>query len=152
MRKAGKRRMVTGLSTSWLDLDKSEETLQKGFSGNWRNMLRAGQREKLKITLRDDGKGVGIHLSAYNDFRKQKRFVGPPGGLIEAMANNGRKGDIITINARTDQHQIAGILLICHGNSATYYTSWNSEPDRAKRAHNVLLWRAIHELQKRNIK
>ncbi len=152
MRKVGKRRMVTGLSTSWLDLSKTEEALLQGFSGNWRNMLRAGERENLKIRMRDDIKGVSTHLSAYDAFRKQKRFVGPPSELIQAMADNSQKGDIITLTAGTDQNPVAGVLLVCHGNSATYYTSWNSDEGRNKRAHNVLLWRVIQELQKRSIK
>lgn len=151
MRQVGKRRMVTGLSTIWLDLIKTEKALQKGFSGSWRNMLRAGERAELKIRVRDDGKGVSTHLSAYDTFRQQKRFVGPPSGLIQSMNENGLKGDIVTLTAGTAQKIIAGVLLVCHGNSATYYTSWNSDEGRNSRAHNVLLWRAIQELRGRGI-
>jgi hypothetical protein len=151
MRKVGKRRMVTGLSTSWLDITKTEEVLLQDFSGNWRNMLRAGERNDLKIEIRDDDKGVRTHLSAYDTFRQQKRFVGPASELIQMMSENGRKGDIITLTAGAAQQIIAGVLFICHGNSATYYTSWNSNEGRNSRAHNVLLWRAIQELQKREI-
>lgn len=143
MRKVGKRRMVTGLITSWLDLTKTGEELLKGFSGNWRNMLRAGERAELKIRIRDDGKGVRTHLSAYDAFRKQKRFIGPPSELIQSMSEHCHKGDIITLTAGTAQQIIAGVLFVQRGDSATYYTSWNSDEVRNNRAHNVLLWRFL---------
>jgi hypothetical protein len=152
MRKVGKRRMVTGLSTAWLDITKTSEELLRGFSGNWRNMLRAGKRANLKTRIRDDGKGVSTHLAAYDAFRQQKRFVGPPSELIRSMSENGSKGDIVTLTAGTTQQIVAGILFVRHGNSATYYTSWNSDEGRNSRAHNVLLWRAIQELRERGIK
>ena len=151
MRNVGKRRMVTGLSTAWLDIAKTDEELLKGFSGNWRNMLRAAERSDLKIRIRDDGKGVNTHLAAYDTFRKQKRFVGPPSELIQSMSENGEKGDIVTLTAGTAQQIVAGVLFVCHGNSATYYTSWNSDEGRNSRAHNVLLWRAIQKLRERGV-
>ncbi len=152
MRKIGKRRMVTGLSTTWLDISKSDEELMEGFSGNWRNMLRAADRANLKIRMRDDGKGVSTHLSAYEAFRQQKKFFGPPSGFIQAMSDNGRKGDIITLTAGTPQQIFAGVLFVCHGNSATYYTSWNTDEGRNSRAHNLLLWQALQELRGRGIR
>jgi len=151
MRSVGKRRMVTGLSTAWLDITKTDEELLKSFSGNWRNMLRAGERTDLKIRIRDDSKGVGTHLSAYDAFRQQRRFVGPSSELIHSMGENSNKGDIVTLTAGTAQQIVAGVLFVCHGNSATYYTSWNSNEGRNNRAHNTLLWRAIQELKGRGI-
>tara|TARA_Y100001936_G_C16090409_1_gene685645 strand:+ start:172 stop:756 length:585 start_codon:yes stop_codon:yes gene_type:complete len=68
MRSIGKRQMVTGLSTSWLDLTLSDDSLRKNLSGSWRNALRAGEKENLQFDIRDDKKGIESHLKGYSVF------------------------------------------------------------------------------------
>ena len=42
---------------------------------------------------------------------------------------------------------LAGIVLIRHGASATYYAGWTSPEGRRLKAHNLLLWRGIGALR-----
>ena len=43
------------------------------------------------------------------------------------------------------------MLLFRHGNTATYLLGWNSPEGRRRRAHNLLLWRAVLELRERQV-
>ena len=45
----GVRRIVTGYSTSWVDLRPEEETLRRRLDGKWRNQLRRGEESGLSV-------------------------------------------------------------------------------------------------------
>ncbi|MBK19113.1 MAG: hypothetical protein CMM52_09805 [Rhodospirillaceae bacterium] len=68
------------------------------------------------------------------------------------MKHHSKRGDLISISAVARRDPIASILLIRHGRSATYYTSWTTTQGRNRKAHNVLLWKGIEELKKQNVR
>ncbi len=149
MRRCGMRRMVTGYSSAWVDLARSEESLRKGLHGKWRNMLRAGERAGLAIEAATaSGPELDWLMQRYASFRRARRFLGPEPGLIQAFAKLvGRRGDVLVMRALADRSPVAGLLLLRHGASATYYVGWTSDEGRRCRAHNLLLWRGMLELR-----
>ena len=149
MRAAGTRRMVTGYSSAWLDLSAGEDTLRAGLAGKWRNALVAAERRDTRVTVADDGRGLAELMVAYGAFRRRGRFVGPPGALVTAIAEAGRHTkDALVVSALAGGDDIAGVVLIRHGVSATYFVSWTSPEGRRRNAHNLLLWRGIQVLAK----
>src|SRR3546814_16467629 len=79
-------------------------------------------------------------------FRSKKRFVGPSGDFIAAVATADRDV-LLSLSARRDNALVAGVVLLRHGTSATYMASWTSAEGRAGQAHNLLLWRGIEALK-----
>jgi hypothetical protein len=153
MRQCGMRRMVTGYSSAWVDLARSEEAMRRELHGKWRNMLRAGERTGLAIEAATaSGPELDWLMQRYGSFRRERRFLGPELDLIQAFAKSvGRQGDILVMRALADGSPVAGILLLRHGASATYHVGWTSDEGRRCRAHNVLLWRGMLELRDKGV-
>jgi lipid II:glycine glycyltransferase (peptidoglycan interpeptide bridge formation enzyme) len=47
---------------------------------------------------------------------------------------------------------LAGMLFLIHGSRATYHIGWSDTDARKRNLHNVLMWRAILELKRRQIR
>jgi hypothetical protein len=152
MRALGMRRMVTGYSTVWLDIRPDEDRLLRGLHGKWRNSLRAGEKEGLRVRAADRNQAFESSMDAYDRFRRKRRFIGPPANLISHIhglpSAFGKTGNVRVWEALHDKQPVAGIAVISHGASATYMAGWTSVEGRHGNAHNLLLWRAITELRK----
>jgi lipid II:glycine glycyltransferase (peptidoglycan interpeptide bridge formation enzyme) len=148
MRRLGTRRMVTGLSSAWLDLSADNDTLRSRMTGSWRNALKAAEKTGTTVDLEDNRRSLVELMGEYDSFRKIKRFVGPPGRFVAAMNTNpGSLKDVIVLSAHADGKRVAGVVLIRHGVSATYFVSWTNDAGRRHNAHNLLLWRGIQALK-----
>ncbi|MBT5049608.1 MAG: GNAT family N-acetyltransferase [Rhodospirillaceae bacterium] len=153
MRSLGTRRMVTGMSSAWLDLSRDEAELRKGMTGSWRNALRMAEKNKANLVITDSGDDISRDLADYDSFHRQKRFMGPSGGFVAAIAAAGQEtGDVLVLTANAGADRVAGIVLIRHGASATYFISWTTETGRGINAHNLLLWRGIQALKDSGIR
>lgn len=152
LRALGMRRMVTGYSTVWLDIRPGEDRLRGGLHGKWRNSLRAGEKENLRVRAADREQAFESSMDAYDRFRRNRRFIGPPADLIRHIRNVpgafGKAGAVRVWEALHDKEPVAGIAVIVHGASATYMAGWANGAGRHGNAHNLLLWRAITELRK----
>lgn len=151
MRRLGARRMVTGLSSAWLDLSAGEDVLRRRMNGSWRNALRSAEKGGTDVIMEDNSSALADRMAEYDAFRRKKRFIGPPGPFITAMSDAGRSTpDVIALSACGSQNggdRIAGLVLIRHGVSATYFVSWTSDEGRRRNAHNLLLWQGIGRLK-----
>lgn len=148
MRRLGTRRMVTGLSSAWLDLSADTDTLRRQMTGSWRNALRSAEKNGTPVVAADNRRSLSDLMEDYDSFRKAKRFIGPPGRFVTAMETaGGPLRTVIALSARADEQKIAGMVLIRHGASATYFVSWTSDAGRKRNAHNLLLWQGIQTLK-----
>ena len=148
MRSLGSRRMVTGYSSVWLDLRCNEAALRAGLHVKWRNALRAAEKARLQVKASYGGRLLTESLDRYDGFRRSKRFTGPSGTFIGQIAEAGqRHKETLLLSATGRGEPLAGIVLIRHGASATYYAGWTSPEGRRLKAHNLLLWRGIGALR-----
>ncbi len=148
MRALGSRRMVTGYSSLWLDLARSEAALRSGLHVKWRNALKAAERQGLKVKSDHGGRRLAESLAHYDRFRRRRRFAGPSGAFIAALAEAGQHGrEVLHLGAETGGELRAGIVLVRHGATATYYAGWASPEGRRDKAHNLLLWRGLLALK-----
>lgn len=89
-------------------------------------------------------------MAAYDRFRRNRRFIGPPADLIRHLQRvsgpSGEAGDVRVWNATRDHQAVAGIASVRHGAAATYLAGGTSPHGRRGNAHNLLLWRATTEL------
>ncbi len=142
----GLRRVVTGYSSVWLDLRQETDALMSNLHDKWRAALRRAERAGVQV--REDGRDRQRQaaLLLYETFRRKKRFVGPSGDFIAAVAA-ADKAALLSLSARRDDALLAGVILLRHGASATYVASWTSAAGREGQAHNLLLWRGIEALK-----
>ena len=142
----GLRQVVTGYSSIWLDLGPSPDDLRAGLHGKWRNALRTAEKAGFTVDRIDHPRRLNQSLLLYDRFRRRKRFVGPGGDFIAALARHDRQA-VLCLTARLGDDLVAGVILIRHGASATYLASWTSDAGRVGQAHNLLLWRGIAVLK-----
>ncbi len=152
MRACGMRQMVTGSSTALLDLGKPVEDLRAGLHGKWRNALVAGEVAGLKLRCSAAGRDLEWLLGRCDSERRRRGYVGPSGDLIRAMAAAGGDDDVMLLTAARGPERLAGVLFLRHGGTATYLLAWSGSEGRARRAHNLLLWRAVLALRERGVR
>ena len=144
----GLRRMTTGYSTVWIDLSQSADELRRQLHGKWRNMLAAAERGPLRCDVNQGGRYLHWLTKNYDAYRQAKGFVGPNAALAEAIVENSlQKEDVLLLTALHGKDPQAAILVMRHGQCATYFLSYTSPEGRRQRAHNLLLWRALLVLQ-----
>lgn len=153
MRKLHLRRVMTGYSSSWVDLGPDENDILRRMSGQWRNMIRRSAREKISLRVSHGGQDLETLLQRCDAERKSKRYRGPSGRFMKLVTEGaGRRKDILAISAYRKRDLLAGVLMIRHGTSATYYASWTGDEGRAARAHNALIWRGIQTLRQDGVR
>ena len=140
--------MVTGLSSAWLDLTADTNKLRGQMTGGWRNALKASEKNGTSVAVEDNSQSLPDLMAEYDAFRRGKKFIGPPGQFITAMNEAGGPiQDVVVLTAHATGERIAGMVMIRHGVSATYYVSWTSDEGRQRKAHNLLLWKGIQVLK-----
>jgi len=153
MRGVRLRRVMTGYASAWVDLNQSTADLEAGLSGPWRNQLRRAEKEKLSIGVTSGGQDLEALLTRHDENRKRRRFGGPNGRFIRALIDGTTdRQDALVVTARRARQPIAGVLMLRHGLSATYYAGWTTDDGRTAHAHNALLWRAMTTLQKAGVR
>ena len=137
-----------GYETIWLDLQSDSAELRENLDKKWRNALSKAERAGLEITCDEAGQGAAAFLMGYSADRAAKGYDGPSVKLSAAIIKAfGAKNRAWICTAQLDKRDIAAILVLCHGSSATYQIGWSSEEGRNTSAHNLLLWHAIQRLK-----
>ncbi|MBI1364004.1 MAG: peptidoglycan bridge formation glycyltransferase FemA/FemB family protein [Proteobacteria bacterium] len=148
----GKRQLITGYHSAWLDLKKTEEEILEKAHSSWRRNLKTIQKKGLKTQLNHTGKTLTWLLEQADAHRKSGGYSGTSGAFAHLVSGlTSQRGDVITLTAAIENTPVAGMLFLKHGTSATYYIGWNGESGRKLNAHHLLLWEAIKELKKRGV-
>jgi len=143
--------------TIWLDLSQELSALRAGLEKKWRNALSKAERSQLQIIWDEKNEPIDWLLTNYQSDRETKEYRGPHPKLIKQFAKVfGSKGRMMVGKAflsdqSLEDEPIAAILLLCHGQSATYQLGWSSEAGRKHSAHNLLLWQGVCRLKDKGI-
>jgi hypothetical protein len=133
--------VMEGYESAWLSLTKPESDLRAGLKQKWRNQLSQAEAAGLTVEMGGD---PGWLLAAYEDQRRDRRYMGPSGKLLGALP---REKMLVLHSPGSDGKPMAGVLFIRHGLDATYQVGWTGEEGRAANAHNLLLWEGVKRLK-----
>ena len=148
-----KPRPVPGYQTVWLDLDLDGQQLRKNLKSGWRGSLRKAEKQNIEIEWNTDGKLLPWFVEHYKTDKEQKKYPGASPKMLLALGKAYLAGKNTLIGRATlDGQALAGVLLFCHGKSATYQAGWTTPAGREKCAHNLLLWNALRVLSERTIR
>ncbi len=156
MQALGLEQMVTGWSSTRLDLTPPPGALRARLDGKWRNALKAAERSPVQIEeSSESGASFDAVMRAHDVQRIDKRFLGPDGAFYRAFAAaanpaHGEQAHLFT--ARLGSRPVAGMLLLRHGRGATYAAGWSGEGGRLLRAHHRLLWHGLLALKARGVR
>lgn len=139
--------------TIWLDLAKDQEDLRKNLKKNWRGALQKAQKAGITVQWDEGGEYLSWFLAGYAADKGAKNYDGPDENLLSALAVNFAKNKNLLIGRALMNHKpIAGILVLCHGASATYQAGWTTTKGRDISAHHLLLWEALTILKGKHIR
>lgn len=139
--------------TYWLDLQNPEEELREKLKSNWRNKL--SKSEKSGLTVEWDVMGVHAPwmLGIYAADKSLRGYGGAtPSFLKKYIPHLLEKGDFCLGRAMMGDKAVAFVLLLKHGQSATYFLGWSGELGRDHAAHHLLLWEGVKMLKQHGIK
>jgi hypothetical protein len=138
--------------TYWLDLLKNKQDLRVNLDGKWRNSLK--KAEEANLTIEWDEKGA-LYPWIRAEYSLDKTLRGYGGispqflDILTPFLLNNRS--MVIGKAMLDGCAIAGVLLICHGQSATYQIGVTTEQGRDVNAHHLLLWQGAAILKDKGI-
>ncbi len=148
----GKRRMVTGYASIWLDLRQDEAALRADLDRRFRRSLGKATAARLKIDIGHGGGNLDWLLTEHDAHRRQRRLVAPSGDLARAIAGaqpNAR--DTLVVQATTGSTPIAGMMFLRHGDAATYYVGVTTPAGRLANAHHLTMWRGVMALREQGV-
>ena len=152
MKEAGFRRVADGYSTIWLDLSVPSKTLRANLRAQWRNKLTQAEGHEIETVVGDNDSQFEWLYDNHDRHMEAHGYRGPSPDLLRALRRNASADQPpLLLIAQHEGAPVAGILVILHGNSATYLVGWSGDAGRRVRAHNLLLWRAVEHLKSANI-
>lgn len=147
------RRVMTGASTGFLDLQRTPAQLEAGLHGKWRNMLRRAREAKLAIAEVAGGPLLDWLIATNEAHRRKVGYRGPHPAFYRALAAASRaQRDLLVLIARSGSEPVAGVWMQRHGADATYLVGATTERGRAARAHHLLLFEAMLRLRERGVR
>lgn len=151
--RCGFRRFGPGYRTVWLDLSKSEEALRAGFARDWRQRLKAAEKQGLVLDLDWEARNLPWLMKQEHEQAIAKQFRPMTGKLAVRLRNALVKGDGVLMAAALDRKEaVASGLFFRHGQSATYQIGWSNETGRKAGAMRLILWRAALALKERGVR
>lgn len=150
-----KKEDQTGYQSLWWDLKISEEEAYQALKSNWRGSLEKAKKAALTGALKIEwDTGLKFYLWLKTQYAIDKAIRGYNGispQLLDNLAAIAPRGTIMVGKVSYAGEDIAGVLFLKHGQSATYQIGWSSDKGRQFCAHHLLLWGARDELIKQGI-
>lgn len=147
----GYRALIPGQTLAELDLRLPMPMRLAALHGKWRNRLRHAQ-----------GAGLTLHETAFDPTRhhslltqeaaqqRARRYRAlPPAFTLAYAAQN--PGAAQVWSAEHKGQHLAHLLILTHGDTATYHIGWTGPEGRRLSAHTLLLWQAANTLAERGI-
>jgi len=143
-------RFAGGAELAMIDL-MAPDQMRTRLHQKWRNQLKKG--EKSDLTLLDqplDARRHAWFLEAEQAQQKARQYRGHPAGFLLAYAA-ANKGQARLYTAMDGPDPVAGMLILKHGQMATYQAGVTTDRGRQCCAHNLLLWTIMTDLQRKNV-
>jgi len=134
--------------TLWIDVTQDQETLRAALRKSWRQSLVKAEKSAMSISWDVTPELVGLNLKRYELDKIDKGYSGPDVKVLRSLCSvYAAEKKILLATAFLDKKPIAGILILCHGSSATYQMGWSDQKGRHVCAHHRLLWEATLKLK-----
>lgn len=138
--------------TLWWDLTIDNNSANDNLRNNWRGGLNKAERSDLTIEWDDQGVFYSWLRDKYKEDKDLRGFGGPSPRLLDNLARFSTQDNPMIIGkAAKDGDDIAAIMFLKHGRSATYQVGWSSDEGRKYCAHHLLLWHGRSILAERGV-
>ncbi len=140
--------------TLWWDLTNSDQKARQSLSNGWESSLKKAQRSNLTITWDKNAQLYPWFKKRYTLDKNKRHYDGISPQFLDNLVKVSPSESIILIGkaSTNDGQDIAAILILLHGQTATYQIGWTSGLGRKYCAHHLLLWNARSVLKQQSIK
>ncbi|NIZ15611.1 GNAT family N-acetyltransferase [Phaeobacter sp. HF9A] len=150
--KLGAVPLMSPASIALLRLQKDATARRAMLAQKWRNRLHHGEAQSLRVTRQNLPLSAGHWLLRADAAQQEARgYQAWPVALTLAYAQANR-GCAKLFEARDGNDIVAGVLLLTHGDGATYHVAHTTDRGKALSAHNLLMWRAMEWLAAKGIR
>ena len=147
-----KRDNQDGYQTLWWNLKNNLEDARTTLSKSWLGSLKKAEKSDLTLSWDDSGKFYPWLKKHYTIDKAKRGYDGISPQLLDNIAQISTSAPTMLIGkASKEGKDIAAIMLLLHGKSATYQIGWTSDEGRQFCAHHLLLWDARSVLQQYDI-
>ncbi|TNJ44025.1 GNAT family N-acetyltransferase [Phaeobacter sp. B1627] len=144
--------LMTPASVGTLAIHQNREDRRAGLEQKWRNRLSHAESQALRITRRNMPLSPDHWLlRADAAQQRRRRYRSWPVALTLAYAE-ANPGCAKLFEAFDDHERVAGILVLTHGEGATYHIAHSTERGKDLSAHNLLMWTAMDWLASKGIR
>lgn len=150
----GYRRRGPGYQTIWLDLTPSLEDLRRNMRSTWRHDLQKSEKAGTTVRWSADVTDFSRLLTNYQSDKVKKGYDGPSPRLLRALYGTFAPGGHLLTGIASEKgsgHDVAGMLLLLHGASATCQLVWTGEDGRRIYAGHALYGDALGILKTKGI-
>ncbi|GAB5456024.1 MAG: GNAT family N-acetyltransferase [Henriciella sp.] len=144
----GGLKIAGGAELALLDLS-DLDTMRARLHQKWRNQLK--KAERAPITIVDQPLDATRHewfLEAEAAQQKARKYQSYPAGFLLAYAK-ANPGQARLYTASENGEPVAAMLILKHGQMATYQAGVTTDLGRQYCAHNGLLWKVMSDLGRR---
>lgn len=135
-------RIARGADLAELNLRAPESARRAALHGKWRNRLARAETADLILTQRPLDLSCDAPLLRREAAQRHARgYAGLPPKFTEAWADIAPDDSLLSIAYHAGV-PVAFMLILTHGDVATYHIGWTGARGRHLSAHNLLLWRA----------
>ncbi len=141
-----------GTESGFIDLTQDLDDLRGSLDSKWRNQLNTSERVGAQTKYTTEIDDFIWFEEMYEMLRSGKGFHGIPSNLFRSIWESFRTtGNAHLLVCVHEFEKVGAILLVTHGNSATYLAGWNGFVGRKINANNLLLWKAVVHLKSMGI-
>ncbi|UWQ52407.1 GNAT family N-acetyltransferase [Leisingera caerulea] len=143
--------LVTPAHAALWDLTRDPDQRRTALHQKWRNRLKHGEAQNLRLTRQNLPHDVRHWLFQADAKRQSARgYRSWPIGLTLAYARE-NKGQAKLFQAFEGKDPVAAILILTHGSTATYHIAHTTRRGKQLSAHTLLLWEAASWLATKGI-
>ncbi|KAE9626548.1 GNAT family N-acetyltransferase [Parasedimentitalea maritima] len=144
--KLGAVPLISPAQVAQLELTTSKSERRAALHQKWRNRLNHAESQNLRVKCENMPLDPD-HWLLQADAKQQgqRGYRNWPIDLTLAYAHE-NPGKAKLFQAFEGREVIAAVLILCHGNSATYHISHSTDRGRSLSAHNLLMWKAMNRL------
>lgn len=144
---------ASSYETYCLDLSKRTEDLRADLNGKWRNALVKAEKQDLTVKWDFSGEFYPWIRELYEKDKKKRQYGGISSQFLDILTPFLLDYKSMIIGKVTcGGRDVAGVLFLLHGQSATYQIGVTTKVGRDVNAHHLLLWQGLSVLQERGIK
>lgn len=142
-----------GYQTLWWDLDIDQDTARENLKGNWRGGLHKAENTDLMVEWDAQGAFYKSVKAIYAADKAVKGYGGVSPKLLDHLATfSTSENPMIIGKAVFKGEDVAAVIFLKHGRSATYQIGWSLEEGRKTNAHHLLLWQGRSVLKEYGVR